>query len=214
MKSLLIIGAGGHGKVVADIASKNGYDEIIFLDDNEELTECGGYPVIGRNNQYTAYDADVFIAIGNPKARETLFKKVEFSEKKIPTLIHPSASIAGDVSIGNGTVVAAGAVINPGTIIGKGCIINTSSSVDHDCIIKDFVHVSVGAHIAGTVQVGKRTWIGIGATVSNNIRICEDCMIGAGAVVIKNIERQGVYIGMPAKIKNNIKNFGGGILPL
>ena len=93
----------------------------------------------------------------------------------------------------------AGAVINPGAQIGIGCIINTSSSVDHDCVVEDYVHISVGAHLSGTVRVGKGTWIGAGAIVSNNINICGGCMIGAGAVVIKDIAEPGTYVGVPAK---------------
>lgn len=198
MKQLVIIGASGHGKVVADIAKKNGYEEIVFLDDNESLTECGGYAVVGKSSRFVDYDCDVFVAIGNPKVRERIQTQVDLAGRRIPVLIHPNASIAENVSIGRGTVVAAGAVINPGAVIGKGCIVNTCSSVDHDCKIADFIHVSVGAHIAGTVIIGVRTWIGAGATVSNNIRICGDCMIGAGAVVIRDILESGTYVGVPA----------------
>jgi len=95
----------------------------------------------------------------------------------------------------------AGTVINPEARIGKGCIVNTSSSIDHDCGIGDYVHIAVGAHICGTVQIGNNTWIGAGATISNNIDVCSDCLIGAGAVVVKNITEPGTYIGVPARIK-------------
>lgn len=199
MKQLLIIGASGHGKVLADIAKKNGYDRILFLDDNENLTECGKYPVIGRSGIYQSYDCDMFVAIGNPAIREKLLIQMECNDKHIPVLIHPNASIADDVQIGIGTAVVAGAVINPGVKIGKGCIINTGSTVDHDCDIADFVHVSVGAHVAGTVRIGERTWIGAGVTVSNNVNICGECMIGAGAVVVKDIVKSGTYVGVPAR---------------
>lgn len=202
MKKLVIIGAGGHGKVVADIAKKKGYDEIVFLDDNESLTECGGYAVVGKSNQYADFNCDIFVAIGNSKIREIVQTKVEQAGKTVPTLVHPNTSIAENVAIGRGTVVVAGAVVNPGAEIGRGCIINTGSSVDHDCKIADFVHVSVGAHVAGTVNIGKHTWIGAGVTVSNNVNICGDCMIGAGAVVVKDILENGTYVGVPSeKIK-------------
>ena len=104
-----------------------------------------------------------------------------------------------DVEIGQGTVVMANAVINAGARIGAHCIINTSAVVEHDNRIADFVHISVGAKLAGTVSVGKRSWVGIAACVSNNIHICDDCMIGAGAVVIKDIEESGTYVGVPVK---------------
>lgn len=214
MKQLVIIGASGHGKVVADIARKNGYDEIYFLDDNETLMECGGYAVVGKSSRYVDFDCDVIVAIGNPKVRERIQKDVKTAGKNIPTLVHPKASIAENVEIGCGTVVVAGAVINPGARIGRGCIINTGASVDHDCEVADFVHVSVGAHVAGTVKIGERTWIGAGATVSNNINVCTDCMIGAGAVVIKDIERPGTYVGVPAKEKIMSKHMlTGGTAP-
>ncbi len=198
MKQLVIIGASGHGKVAADIAKRNGYERIVFLDDNESLTECGGYAVVGNSSRFVDFDSDVFVAIGNPKIREKILTQIEIVGKHIPTLVHPNASIAENVSLGKGTVVVAGAVVNPGAVIGRGCIINTCASVDHDCEVADFVHVSVGAHVAGTVTIGARTWIGAGATVSNNIRICGDCMIGAGAVVIRDILKSGAYVGVPA----------------
>lgn len=197
MRKLAIIGASGHGKVVVDIARKNGYSEIVFLDDDESVHECGGYLVIGNSSQAGQIDADVFVGIGNADIRKRIQESVP--EEKLVTLIHPDAVIAEDVVIGAGSVVMAGAVINPGVGIGKGCIINTCSSVDHDCEVGDYVHISVGSHLCGTVSVGSGTWIGAGATVSNNISICPDCMIGAGAVIVKNIDSAGTYMGVPAR---------------
>ena len=196
MKKLVIIGASGHGKVIADIAIKNGYEEIVFLDDDESLTECAGFPVVGKTSEAESMDEDKIIAVGNAKIREQIQGKL----KNIVTLIHPNAVVSRRVEIGKGTVVMAGAVINSDVVIGNGCIINTGSSVDHDCRIGDFSHVSVGAHVAGTCIIGNHSWIGAGVTVSNNINICNDCIIGAGAVVIKNIDKSGTYIGIPAKI--------------
>lgn len=199
---LTIIGASGHGKVVAYIAKLNGYEEIEFLDDNMELHSCGKWPVVGTSELAAEIENDIFVAIGNAAVREQFMER--FRNKHIVTLIHPSAIIAEDVEIGIGSVVMAGAVINPGTRIGKGCIINTASSVDHDCELEEFVHVAVGSHIAGTVIIGKGTWIGAGATVSNNITICDSCMIGAGAVVIHSIIDAGTFVGIPAKtVKKN-----------
>ena len=196
MKRLLIIGAGGHGKVAADIARLNGYQEIAFLDDNPEVRRCGEYPVIGTSQAVKDMDGDVFVAIGHGETRHVVQRSV--SSERIATLIHPNA-VVSDAQIGPGTVVMAGVVINPGARIGKGCIINTSSSVDHDCRVADYVHVAVGAHIAGSVVIGDGTWIGAGATVSNNVSICPGCMIGAGAVVVNDIMEPGTYAGVPAK---------------
>ncbi len=193
-KKLIIVGASGHGKVVADIAVLNGYKDIVFLDDDESKRECTGFPIVGRTLEAVDMSGDKIVAVGNPNNREKLQ-----SNLKTVSLIHPSAIIGRNVEIGEGTVVMAGAIINPETKIGKGCIINTSSSVDHDCVIGDYVHVAVGAHVCGTVQIGNRTWIGAGATVSNNINICDDVTIGAGAVVVKDIKEPGTYVGVPAK---------------
>lgn len=201
-RTLVIIGAGGHGKVVADVAQQTSYkDNVCFLDDDGGLTECGGFPVVGRSREADAYieKADVFVAVGNPATRQTMLEHLRRKGASVPVLCHPKAVIGNDVKIGEGTVVMAGAVINPGSIVGRGCIINTCASVDHDCQVGDYVHVSVGAHLAGTIRIGERTWIGVGAVVSNNIVISRDCMIGAGAVVIKDIRQPGTYIGVPAR---------------
>lgn len=198
-KKLVIIGASGHGKVIADIAKKNGYHEIVFLDDDENIHECGGYPVIGRSHEVETINADIIVGIGNASIRKKIQQSIPV--RKMATLIHPSAVVAEDVIIGVGTVIMAGAVINSGARIGKGCIINTCASIDHDCNVGDYVHTAVGSHLCGTVSVGDETWIGAGATVSNNISICSKCMIGAGAVVIKDAKESGIYIGVPAKRK-------------
>ena len=193
MKRLAIIGASGHGKVIADIAVKNGYKEIVFLDDNPNVQECAGFRVVGTSEDVDKYsDYDIIVAIGNASIRKKIHKQV--GEYRLTTLIHPQSVISRRVTIGKGTVVMAGAIINSDTKIGEGCIINTGASVDHDCNIGDFVHVSVGAHVAGTVTVEDSTWIGAGATVSNNVAICGECMIGAGAVVVKNIRSRGLML--------------------
>lgn len=201
MKQLVIIGASGHGKVVADIAKKNGYEKILFLDDNKSVKTNGKYPVVGKSEDAIKYGCDTFVAIGNARIRRKIQEQLEENGVRVPVLIHPSAVIAEDVCIGAGSVVVAGAVINPDTKIGKGCIVNTGASVDHDCRVGDYVHVAVGAHVAGTVDIGDETWIGAGATVSNNITICSGCMIGAGAVVVRDIEESGTYVGVPVKFK-------------
>ena len=202
MKRIAIMGASGHGKVVADIAISNGYDEIIFVDANPKIKTLGEYQVMLEDDfmaQFSADTQDVFVGIGNAKIRRKLQEKLEGMGANVVTLVHPKATVAYDVHIGKGTAVMAGAVINPGTTIGAGCIINTSSSVDHDNVIGDYAHISVGAHTAGTVQVGDNTWLGIGAVISNNINVTSDVTIGAGAVVVKDITEPGTFVGVPAK---------------
>ena len=199
MKKIVIIGASGHGKVAADIALKCGYTDIVFLDDNISIKNCGRHSVVGSNDRVEDINGDVIVAIGNSAARRRIQESIE--EERLAVLIHPDAVVAEDVTIGSGTVVMAGTVINPGSMIGRGCIINTCASVDHDCKLGDYVHVAVGAHLAGSVEVGDETWIGAGATVSNNIEICGRCMIGAGAVVVRDIEEAATYLGVPARQK-------------
>ena len=199
MKKIVIIGASGHGKVAADIALKCGYTDIVFLDDNISIKNCGRHSVVGSNDRVEDINGDVIVAIGNSAARRRIQESIE--EERLAVLINPDAVVAEDVTIGSGTVVMAGTVINPGSMIGRGCIINTCASVDHDCKLGDYVHVAVGAHLAGSVEVGDETWIGAGATVSNNIEICGRCMIGAGAVVVKDIEEAATYLGVPARQK-------------
>ena len=205
MKKIAILGASGHGKVIADIALLNGYDEIVFLDDDESIKTLGEYPVVGKTSETSGPKADgydFFVGIGNASIRQRMQKALVRDGCNVVTLIHPQAVVAYEVTIGVGTVVMAGAVINPGTTIGEGCIINTCSSVDHDNTIGDFSHISVGAHTAGTVTLGERCWLGIGAVVSNNISVADDCMIGAEAVVVKDLKEAGTYVGVPAtKIK-------------
>ncbi|MGY3718129.1 acetyltransferase [Sutcliffiella cohnii] len=199
---LLIIGASGHGKVVADIALKmNRWQSISFLDDNESLKFSLGLEVIGKSNEAIRHinDFDIFVGIGNNAIRKKIQESLEVEGSTIPTLIHPNATLGGQVEIAPGTAVMAGVVINCSTKIGKGCIINTGATVDHDNIIEDFVHISPGVHLAGTVNVGQGSWVGIGSMVSNNINITSNCIVGAGAVVVKDITETGTYVGVPAR---------------
>ncbi|MDC7278759.1 MULTISPECIES: acetyltransferase [Pseudobutyrivibrio] len=202
MKSIAIMGASGHCKVVADLALLNGYDDIVFVDKNPEIDMLGEYPVADEDTDLDYYiekKYDFVVGIGEASIRRKVQEMLESKGVNIVTLIHPAAVVAYDVEIGAGTVVMAGAVVNPGTTIGKGCIINTSSSVDHDNVIGDYCHISVGAHTAGTVTMGDNCWLGIGAIVSNNIDICSDVFMGAGTVVVKNLTVAGRYFGIPAR---------------
>lgn len=201
-EKLLIIGASGHGKVVADIALKmNKWKHIRFLDDDENCNTSLGIERIGNSKDTFQYvqDYDIFVGIGNNKTRKKIQEKLESEGASIPILIHPSAIIGEQVELANGTVVMAGTVINCSTKIGKGCIINTGATIDHDNLLDDYVHISPGAHLAGTVRVGKESWIGIGSVVSNNLQITSGCIFGAGAVVIKDITEPGTYIGVPVR---------------
>lgn len=200
-RKLIIIGASGHGKVIADIAIKNGYEILGFLDDNDSVKSILGFPVLGAVDRIEQYrqECEFVIAIGNNRIRE---KIAEQFSATWATLIHPTAVIGMDVEIGEGTVIMANAVINPSAKIGNHCIINTGAIVEHDNRLEDFVHISPNAVLAGTVEVGENTHIGVGACIKNNLKIADNVTVGAGAVVTKNITEAGVYIGVPSRRLN------------
>lgn len=197
-KRLIIIGAGGHGRVVRDIARSNGYKRIFFLDDERK----DDVETLGAISDFTKYlNTHVFfVAIGDSRARERITSLITESGGRIVTLIHPCATVSSDAKIGIGTVVMAGAVIGAGSTVGDSAIINTNSAVDHDCVIRDFSHVSVGASLGGCVTLERHVWVGAGATLINNVDVCEGCLIGAGAVVIRDIDERGTYVGVPARL--------------
>lgn len=196
---LIIIGAGGHGKVIADNAAKNGYTDICFVDDHA-TGSCMGFPVIGIGADISALNdgkTDFIIGVGSNEIRKRI---AEAHDVNWVTLIHPSAQIAMNVSIGKGTVVMANTVINACATVGEHCIINTGAIVEHDNVIGDYAHISPNVALGGTVWVGDLTHVGIGAVVRNNIRICDMCTIGAGAVVVKDIKSRGTHVGVPSRI--------------
>ena len=205
-KKIIIIGAGGHSKVIADIIEKSKDIVLGFLDDNKEkdviIIKEKQYKVIGKIEECVKIqeenkDIQFVIGIGDNKTRKNIANR--YNNLKYYTAIHPSSQIALDVEIGQGTVIMANTCLNTSAKIGKHCIINTASVIEHDNEINDYVHISPNATLCGTVKIGELTHIGAGATIKNNISICNNCIIGVGAVVVKNIEVCGTYIGTPAK---------------
>ena len=199
-ESVIVIGASGHGKVIADIVLKRGDTLLGFLDDGTGVPpDISGIPVLGRTGDYVRYpDASFVIAIGNSAVRERIARNLE--GVRWYTAVHPQAVISDlNVQIGDGSVVMANAVINAFAQIGTHSIINTSAVVEHDNRIGDFAHISVGAKLGGGVSVGDHSWVGIGAAISNHVSVCERCMIGAGTVVIHDIKESGTYVGVPAR---------------
>lgn len=188
MNNLIILGAGGHGEVCAEIAELSGkYNKIFFLDDDTSKKQCLKYNVIGTFEDYIKYkNDDFFVAIGDNKLRK---KYIERLNKPLDILIHPNAIISQSCTIQEGTVIMPGVVINANTHIGKGCIINTSVSVDHDCSIGDYVHLSPGVHLGGTCEIGDFTWVGIGSIIVNNITVNENEMIKAGTVIKRSLKK-------------------------
>ncbi|MCX7883735.1 MAG: acetyltransferase [Caloramator sp.] len=174
MNSLLILGAGGHGKVVLEAAeSKKRWESISFLDDNLKDTVLG-YPVLGRIDEYEKFITEynfAFAAIGNNKLRLELIEKLKTAGYNIPTITHPSSYVSRYATIGEGTIILSSAVINTGSVIGKGCIININSCIDHDCNIGDGTHICSGAVVRSMVSIGRLCYIGAGAVVKSSSRI-------------------------------------------
>lgn len=200
----MIIGAGGHGKVVADAAASTGHwQEIVFADGRHpELTHAGHWAVTTDGNDLDKLDkvgCDFIVAIGDNKVRHKLHDELQTKGFKLVNVIHPAAIISEHVELGLGNAIMANVTINVDAKIGNACIINTAATVDHDCVIADGVHISPGAHLAGQVEVGKRSWIGIGSTVNQLLVIGENVMLGAGSVAIENIPDGKTAIGIPAK---------------
>lgn len=198
-KKVIIIGAGGHGKVIADTVQCCGDTVAGFLDDNPDLPEeiCG-IPVLGKVEDYSRYPEACFV-VGTGKMGSRRRISEMMPGVRWYTAIHPNATVSGlDTQIGEGTVIMAGAVVNACARVGKHCIINTGAIVDHGSRVGDFAHVSVGAKLAGMVDIGEDAWIGIGAVVSNNLSVCANALVGAGAVVVRDIDTPGTYVGIPA----------------
>ena len=198
MKKVVIIGAGGYGKVIADIIRKSGDTVECFLDEAYTVdTDFYGSKLLGKTEKYKDFLNCYFIvAIGNNKIRE---KIVNMLDCKWYTAVHPSAQISDSVKIGEGTCVMANSVINADAVIGNHSIVNTGSIIEHDCKIGDFCHISPSATVCGVTTVGKSVWIGAGATVKNVLTICDNTIIGVGAAVVNDITEGGTYVGVPAK---------------
>ena len=193
---IAIFGAGGHGKVAADIAISNGYKEILFFDDNikkNQINNIGRY--CGNINKALGLDLKIpiFVAIGENLIREKIYEKFKNKSKTFVSLIHPSAVVSHYAKIGKGVIVMPNAVINAHSKISKGNIINTSSSIDHDCSISKFCHICPGVNIAGNVKIGQFSFIGVGSKVSNNLKIGKNVYVTGGSFVYNNIPPNQKY---------------------
>ena len=205
-RPLLVWGAAGHARVVADIARLCSFRVVGFLDDVNPArrgeTFCGAPVHVTRHCLESFREQGVqsiVIAIGAPHVRLELASFAEQSGYSFPPLIHPRATIAQDVVLAPGTVAMAGAVINPGTALRAQTVINTGATVDHDCFLAEGATICPGAHLGGGVRVGRAAWIGIGASVCDRLAIGEASVIGAGAVVTRDIPPSVVAYGVPAR---------------
>lgn len=200
---LAILGASGHGKVVADTALQAGWLEVVFFDDAwPELTENGVWSVAGDSRclmESLAEFEGVVVGIGNNRTRLAKTRELLAAGAAMPTIIHPSAVVSPLAELGVGCVVFAGAVIQVDSRLGHACIVNTHASVDHDCRLADGVHVCPGTAVAGLVTIGECSWIGIGACIKQLVQVGRDVTVGAGAAVVTDIADGHTVVGVPAR---------------
>ena len=189
-KKLAILGAGGHGKVIGEIAMLNKYKLIHFFDDRAKEIKNFPFDIIGTIDYLKVhlkdYDA-FFVAIGDNLKRSEKIEWFKSKKMNIVSLVHPNSTISKFSSIGKGTCVMANVAINAGSLIKDGVIINTSASIDHDCLISDFSHISPNCSISGGVKIGKFSHLGTGTSVYPGINIGDDVKSGIGSKIFKNI---------------------------
>lgn len=200
---LAILGASGHGKVVADTAELLGHECVFFDDAWPSKTHNGAWLIVGDTQHLESRLADftgVVVAIGNNRIRQQKIQHFRTLNVNLPTLIHPSAVISSHAAIGDGSVVFAQAVVNASSSIGCGVILNTGCTVDHDCEVQDFAHISPGAHLAGGVQIGEGAWVGMGTLIKQLVTVGAYSTIGMGSVVLSPVADHCTVIGNPARI--------------
>jgi len=201
---LLVVGAGGHGSVVADAAHEQGlWSQIAFLDDDPTAQLLmADWPILGATDQSSEWlekYTDLIVAIGDNTQRIQLIQKFKDQGFNIPVICHPTACVSAYAEIGMGSMLAAQCAVNAGSRLGRGCIINTGATIDHDNLLEDGVHVSPGAHLGGGVHVGTNSWIGIGASVREQTSIGSHVIVGAGAAVVDNVVDNLQVGGVPAR---------------
>lgn len=203
MRRLAILGASGHGRVVAESAIAAGWEEVLFFDDAWPSEQTVGRVALTGDTHALFADASLFdgvvVAIGSNDVRLEKLNALQQRGAVMASIVHPAAIISPSAHLGVGSVVMAGAIVNADAVIGPGAILNTACSVDHDCTLGQGVHISPGARLAGSVEVGDRTWVGIGAVVRQGIHLGADVIVGAGSVVVKDVAAGQTVLGVSAK---------------
>lgn len=196
---ILIIGAGGHAKVVADILQLQNIPVLGYLDDNPARwgTQVLGKPILASLDRYHEFDVEgMVIAVGDNHARKKIADQLK---AHWANAIHPRATVAPSAQLGKGVVIAAHAVVNPDAQIGDHVIINTGATVDHDCIIGDYAHIAPGVHLAGRVTVHAGALVGVGTAIIPQRIIGAWSVVGAGSVVIRDVPDNATVKGVPAR---------------
>lgn len=196
---LTIIGAGGHGKEIADMAILAGYGAVRFLDhDHQQRTAHYGWPVVAQTPQDIS--GPCIVAIGDNASRQQVIEQLRTPGRDLVTLNHPSAVLSPTANLSAGIAVMAGADVGPDVSIGCGVIINRRVSVSHDCSIADFCHLSPGTILCGTVSLGEGAWLGSGSVVQPGLTVGAGAIVAAGAVVTKDVAPGTIVRGVPARV--------------
>jgi acetyltransferase EpsM len=204
---IVVIGRGGHSKVISELILSNRENDIVgFLDDKYSVEEVIEYTYCGPISSVKGLirkspDIKFVIAVGDNKTRKSIAQRLNLSDEHYVSIIHKSAVISPTAQIGYGAVIMPNSVINADSKIGNHTIINTGSVIEHDSIVENFSHVCPGAILTGTVHIGEGVTIGAGSTIIPNISIGEWTILGAGATVITDIPSYCTAVGIPAKIK-------------
>jgi sugar O-acyltransferase (sialic acid O-acetyltransferase NeuD family) len=203
MNKLALIGASGHGKVMAEIAISCGWKEIVFFDDAWPVVSVNGaWDVVGNTADFLDRAAEfdgVFVSIGNNSIRKSKYLEIQKCGLKKVSLVSPHSVLSKFITIGSGVAIMPGAVVNCDSDVGDGVIVNTACSIDHDCTIGNYSHVSPGAHLAGNVTTGECVWAGLGCVIKEGVTIADRTIIGAGTVVLKNTQPGTTLVGNPAQ---------------
>jgi UDP-perosamine 4-acetyltransferase len=207
MDPIVVIGGGGHAKVVLSILRKLGKYQILGYSDPRDNGELLGADYLGSDQELASMVAErtrlnAVLALGQVglgKARQELQNRLQSLSLSFPSIVSPNAVVNEEVEVGAGVTVMDGAVINSGASIGQGAIVNTNSTVEHDVRIDDWVHIAPGVTISGGVTIGRFSMIGVGATVIEGKQVASECIVGAGATVVHNLTEPGVYVGSPAR---------------
>ena len=204
MKRIVIVGAGGQGTIVADILQRSGITPAAFVDDAPSLhgTSVLGIPVIGAAVDAIEHDA-IIVAVGDNHMRRVITERLLAAGETLATAIHPFTSIAPSATIGEGSMISAGALVLPRAVLGRGVLLNTKASIDHDSVAGDFAHISAGATVGANARVGEETLIALGATVASGRSVGARTVIGAGAVVVRDIPDDVTAFGVPARITSD-----------
>jgi len=201
---IVVVGAGGHGQVVATLAKRAGYAVSGFLDVSPE-GRLDGLPLLGDDDHLEALVEQrigIAMGLGSRAAwnrRLALCHRIDRLGSRAPTLIDPDAGVAHSVTISHGSQVLMGARIQSGVSIEDWCIVNTSAVIEHDCYIRSSVHIAPGAVLCGGVTVGEGTLIGAGSTVMEGVSIGSHATVGLGAAVIRDVADGQTVLGVPAK---------------